>query len=61
MSFEAAGKAVIIAIICTAALIASFYFAYLLLVILILGGVWGLSYLIFNRDNLFPDEDDIPD
>jgi hypothetical protein len=61
MSFGAAGKAIIIAIIVTGCLIASFYFAYLLLVILIFGGVWGIGYLIFNRDQIFPPEDDIPD
>lgn len=45
-------KALLTAIIVCGAAIASFYFAYLLLVFLILGGVGLLAYLYHSRDTI---------
>jgi len=51
-------KTIIATIIAGGVLIASFYVAYLMLVVVVLSIVGGISYLFFNKDKIFTDEMD---
>lgn len=60
MVTEAAGKAIGVAVLFCGALIAAFYFAYLLLLVLVLGGIGIIAYFFFTcswfkKDEIFPD------
>ena len=60
MFVEAVVKAITVAIVIAGALIASFYFAYLLIVLLVLGGVGVIAYLFFSKAEKV-DREDFPD
>jgi len=57
MAVEAVSKSIITAILAGGMLIASFYFAYVLLLLVVLGGVGFIAYLFFNYDELFKDKE----
>jgi len=54
---EAIVKTIMVTIVCGGILIASFYFAYLLLIIIVLGSVAGIAYCFFNIDKIFGSKD----
>jgi len=54
---ESMFKAIIVSIIAGGVLIASFYTAYLLLILVVLGIVFGIAYTFFNRATIFSGED----
>ena len=60
MLSEAAGKAIMVSVVFCGALIASFYFAYLLLLVAALGGVGGIAYWYFKSD-FFAEDENFPD
>jgi predicted PurR-regulated permease PerM len=54
-TLSAIAKTVLVVVLAGATLIASFYFAYVLIVVLVLGGVGAIAYLYFNREEKEPD------
>lgn len=55
-------KTLLTVIVAGAAVIASFYFAYVLIIVLVMSAVAGIAYVFYNRDTIdwfdFDDPDD---
>ena len=45
-------KTVLFAVIATGTVIASFYFAYFILILIVLGGFSSIAWFIFNREEV---------